>query len=102
MSTQKCLIVDEVLSVGDLPFQQKCIERMKEVVRGGTTVLFVSHNLKTCRRILRSVPAAGEGTDCHDWSDAGRHFYLPQTVFNHTQHGRQVRRGHNLEVQYPK
>ena len=40
------LIVDEVLSVGDLPFQQKCIERMKEVVRGGTTVLFVSHNLK--------------------------------------------------------
>lgn len=40
------LIVDEVLSVGDYLFQQKCIERMKEVIRGGATVLFVSHNLK--------------------------------------------------------
>ena len=41
------LIVDEVLSVGDFVFQQKCVERMKEVIRGGSTVLFVSHNLKT-------------------------------------------------------
>ncbi len=41
------LIVDEVLSVGDYAFQQKCIERMKEVLRSGVAVLFVSHNLKT-------------------------------------------------------
>ena len=41
------LIVDEVLSVGDYVFQQKCIERMKEVIRSGAAVLFVSHNLKT-------------------------------------------------------
>jgi lipopolysaccharide transport system ATP-binding protein len=41
------LIVDEVLSVGDWLFQRKCIERMKEVIRSGATVLFVSHNLKT-------------------------------------------------------
>jgi ABC-type polysaccharide/polyol phosphate transport system ATPase subunit len=50
------LIVDEVLSVGDFAFQQKCVERMKEVIRGGATVLFVSHNLKTiadfCHRCL--------------------------------------------------
>ena len=50
------LIVDEVLSVGDYAFQQKCIERMKEVVRGGAAVLFVSHNLRTvaefCDRCL--------------------------------------------------
>ncbi len=39
------LIVDEVLSVGDLAFQQKCIGRMSEVAGGGRTVLFVSHNL---------------------------------------------------------
>jgi lipopolysaccharide transport system ATP-binding protein len=39
------LIVDEVLSVGDLAFQQKCLGRMGEVTGGGRTVLFVSHNL---------------------------------------------------------
>jgi lipopolysaccharide transport system ATP-binding protein len=41
------LLVDEVLSVGDQAFQNRCVERMKEVIRGGATVLFVSHNLKT-------------------------------------------------------
>ncbi len=40
------MIVDEVLSVGDYVFQQKCVQRMKEVIRGGAAVVFVSHNLK--------------------------------------------------------
>jgi lipopolysaccharide transport system ATP-binding protein len=40
------LIVDEVLSVGDYMFQQRCMERMSLILKGGTTVLFVSHNLK--------------------------------------------------------
>lgn len=40
------LIVDEVLSVGDYLFQQKCIDRMTQVLKDGTTVLFVSHNLR--------------------------------------------------------
>src|SRR6202795_1336613 len=39
------MIVDEVLSVGDYVFQNKCMERMKEVVRSGATALFVSHTL---------------------------------------------------------
>lgn len=39
------LLVDEVLSVGDWGFQQKCFERMAEVTRQGSTVVFVSHNL---------------------------------------------------------
>jgi len=50
------LIVDEVLSVGDYLFQQKCLERMNEILSGGTTVLFVSHNLRAvadlCTRAL--------------------------------------------------
>ncbi len=39
------LIVDEVLAVGDMKFQQKCLEKMKTVARDGRTVLFVSHNM---------------------------------------------------------
>lgn len=50
------LIVDEVLSVGDLNFQEKSMARMMELMGGGTTVLFVSHNLdqirSMCDRIL--------------------------------------------------
>jgi lipopolysaccharide transport system ATP-binding protein len=41
------MIVDEVLSVGDYAFQQRCVQRMKEVIRGGAAVVFVSHNLKS-------------------------------------------------------
>jgi ABC-type polysaccharide/polyol phosphate transport system ATPase subunit len=50
------LIVDEVLSVGDYLFQQKCIDRMTSILKGGTTVLFVSHNLhavsELCQRSM--------------------------------------------------
>jgi ABC-type glutathione transport system ATPase component len=39
------LIVDEVLAVGDSSFQQKCLERMREVLQGGSTLILVSHDL---------------------------------------------------------
>lgn len=39
------LIVDEVLAVGDMAFQKKCIGKMSEVSKSGRTVLFVSHNM---------------------------------------------------------
>jgi lipopolysaccharide transport system ATP-binding protein len=39
------LIIDEVLAVGDVSFQRKCLGRMDEVARSGRTVLFVSHNM---------------------------------------------------------
>jgi lipopolysaccharide transport system ATP-binding protein len=39
------LLVDEVLAVGDIAFQKKCLGKMQDVVGGGRTVLFVSHNM---------------------------------------------------------
>lgn len=50
------LFVDEILAVGDLAFQQRCVARMTEIARGGATVIFVSHNLSlvsaTCTRAV--------------------------------------------------
>jgi lipopolysaccharide transport system ATP-binding protein len=45
------LIVDEVLAVGDLRFQQKCLGKMSELAGSGRTVLFVSHNLGAIKRL---------------------------------------------------
>lgn len=49
------LIVDEVLSVGDAEFQAKSLARMMEMMSGGTTVLFVSHNLDQIRELCNRV-----------------------------------------------
>jgi ABC-type polysaccharide/polyol phosphate transport system ATPase subunit len=61
------LLVDEVLSVGDANFQQKCLRRIEEIVRQGTTLIYVSHDLvsveATCDQSLwladATVQAAG-------------------------------------------
>lgn len=45
------LIVDEVLAVGDYKFQQKCTQRMKELLSHGTTLLFVSHSIQQVRNL---------------------------------------------------
>src|SRR5206468_3473473 len=45
------LLVDEVLAVGDIEFQQKCLGKMHDVTRAGRTVIFVSHNLAAVRSL---------------------------------------------------
>lgn len=45
------LIVDEVLAVGDVKFRAKCEKRMKELLEGGTTLLYVSHNINEVKRL---------------------------------------------------
>lgn len=45
------MIMDEVLAVGDVAFQNKCINKMKEVASSGRTVLYVSHNMATIRNL---------------------------------------------------
>ena len=48
------LVVDEVLAVGDISFQEKCLGKMEYVSSGGRTVLFVSHNMDSIRRLCSS------------------------------------------------
>lgn len=49
------LIVDEILSVGDMAFQKKSEEKMLNMINGGTTVLFVSHSIDQIRNMCNKV-----------------------------------------------
>ena len=49
------LIVDEILSVGDIAFQQKSENKMKSMIGGGTTVLYVSHSIQSVKAICTRV-----------------------------------------------
>lgn len=49
------LIVDEILSVGDLKFQEKSKHKMMEMIKGGTTVLYVSHSLESIKDLCTKV-----------------------------------------------
>lgn len=49
------LIVDEILSVGDIKFQEKSRQKMMEMIKGGTTVLYVSHSLEAIKEICTKV-----------------------------------------------
>ena len=49
------LIVDEVLAVGDVQFQRKCLGKLDDVARSGRTVLFVSHNMAAIQRLCTSA-----------------------------------------------
>ncbi len=55
------LLVDEVLAVGDLQFQKKCLGKMGDVARSGRTIVFVSHQMNQIRRLCSRVV----------WIDAG-------------------------------
>jgi lipopolysaccharide transport system ATP-binding protein len=49
------LIVDEVLAVGDLAFQRKCLNKMQEVGDHGRTVIFVSHDIQAVSRLCKNI-----------------------------------------------
>lgn len=55
------LIVDEVLAVGDIAFQKKCLGKMDEVAHEGRTVLFVSHNMATIKALCGRAVLLSEG-----------------------------------------
>ena len=49
------LIVDEILSVGDIKFQEKSKNKMMSMINGGTTVLYVSHSIETIEKLCNKV-----------------------------------------------
>lgn len=49
------LIVDEILSVGDIKFQEKSKKKMESMIKGGTTVLYVSHSLESIQDLCTKV-----------------------------------------------
>src|SRR5437870_8533553 len=55
------LVVDEVLAVGDMAFQKKCLGKMNEVSQGGRTVLFVSHNMVAVENLCHRGIVLGQG-----------------------------------------
>jgi len=55
------LIVDEAIAVGDISFQRKCFERIESFKQKGTSILFVSHDLKLVKRICDKVIFLKEG-----------------------------------------
>ena len=56
------LIIDEVLSVGDIYFQHKCFSKLKEMMERGITLLFVSHDLASVRQFCNTALWLQEGT----------------------------------------
>ena len=55
------LIIDEVLAVGDIEFQKKCLGKMDEVAKGGRTVLFVSHSMNAIQKLCNKGILLNQG-----------------------------------------
>ena len=61
------MIMDEVLAVGDMAFQNKCLERMREVAsKEGRTILYVSHNMNTIRKLCSRCIVLEKGRMIYD------------------------------------
>jgi lipopolysaccharide transport system ATP-binding protein len=56
------LIVDEVLSVGDEAFQEKCSERIRQYQQNGTTIVIVSHSMGTINKMCHRAAWFDHGT----------------------------------------
>jgi lipopolysaccharide transport system ATP-binding protein len=88
------LLVDEVLSVGDVVFQRRCMERMEEVLRHGTTVLFVSHNLRAVTDLCGRALLLERGLVAADGPAVG----VVQTYLGHALAGRRDVEGRDAYI----
>jgi lipopolysaccharide transport system ATP-binding protein len=75
------LLVDEVLAVGDMPFQKRCLGKMGEVARSGRTVLLVSHNMASILNLCKKVLVIDHGHLQHAGNtDEGVELYMRSCV----------------------
>src|SRR4029077_74145 len=65
------LLIDEVLSVGDMAFQEKCRARMKHFLAQGVAIVFVSHHLPAVADLCQQVLLLEQGTVVRLGSPAG-------------------------------
>ena len=89
MTKPDILIADEILSVGDFLFQEKCEKRMAELLSGGTTVILVSHSIDQIERMCNKVawldhghlrrlgPTAEITAEYRKFGQRGRHGQAP-------------------------
>ena len=79
------MIMDEVLAVGDAKFQNKCLERMRQLADDGRTILYVSHNMNTIRRLCKRVVVLAHGKKIFDGETAGAiEAYMAETTSGDT------------------
>ena len=87
------LVIDEVLSIGDISFQNKCLGKISEVARAGRTVLFVSHNASTVARLCTRAIWIDKGQMVEDGpADSVLQAYMRSSLDN-----TETRRWDNLE-----
>ncbi|MGB7923686.1 MAG: ABC transporter ATP-binding protein [Pyrinomonadaceae bacterium] len=60
------LFVDEILAVGDVGFQQKCMDKIQSIMRDGRTIIFVSHSMPAITRLCKRVIWIDRGHLMHD------------------------------------
>ena len=79
------LIMDEVLAVGDMAFQKKCLDKMSDVsLTQGRTVLYVSHNMNTIRRLCDRCIVIDEGQVIFDGDvEKGIAIYMNENTDDH-------------------
>lgn len=73
------LVVDEILAVGDCRFQAKCKERMHEMLKGGTTLLFVSHSEDQVRQLCKKAALLSHGELVY-WGKTDEAYKIYRTI----------------------
>jgi ABC-2 type transport system ATP-binding protein len=95
------LLVDEVLAVGDEPFQRKCLDRIKQFQQDGRTIILVTHSLEQVRQMCDRVVLLESGAVVVDGSpsEAVRHFRETNSEQDHVE---QAARQHLLTISDPR